>query len=402
MHFGKRYNEVYNRYAALSASAVTRGAAKNLLLDIFDLTDQYKHKDSGEFMRSDDLCVDREGAVGVSHDKPLSRFTVTINNVAYRIDVIFNRATQRYKVESSALDTAFIRADGRTLALCRVLNDSQSFNIIPEDTSVIYVHGRFYAPGLKFGSRFSRNEFFVGHCLYPAQTFKQISSEKGASISTATDDYDSASLFGLIDGWKNGFDTATLGLSAPWVARYNPERVVFNPTLCICDDTHKESADFILADTLVRRVVLVHAKASSHFREFSASAVQEVCAQAQKNTSLFSTYSLQRPGNFDLWDRAHKFTGDNKVSLTIRKRIRKPLTSKAKDAWDVLSVLLHNPLTTREIWLVLGNMLSAETFYKGLESDNPAPETLQLNHLLQTTIAAAGSVGAKTRIFCAP
>jgi hypothetical protein len=64
--------------------------------------------------------------------------------------------------------------------------------------------------------------------------------------------------------------------------------------------------------------------------------------------------------------------------------------------------VLHNPLTEREIWLVLGNMLSAERFYSGLESEDPAPETLQLNHLLQPTIAAAGSVGAKTRIFCAP
>jgi hypothetical protein len=55
--------------------------------------------------------------------------------------------------------------------------------------------------------------------------------------------------------------------------------------------------------------------------------------------------------------------------------------------------VLHNPLTEREIWLVLGNMLSAEKFYSGLESDDPAPETLQLNHLLQTTIAAAGERG---------
>jgi hypothetical protein len=47
-------------------------------------------------------------------------------------------------------------------------------------------------------------------------------------------------------------------------------------------------------------------------------------------------------------------------------------------------------------------MLSAKSFYQGLKSDDPDPETQQLNHLLQTTIAAAGSVGAKTRVFCAP
>ena len=88
--------------------------------------------------------------------------------------------------------------------------------------------------------------------------------------------------------------------------------------------------------------------------------------------------------------------------LTVQKRIRRPVSETAAGAWATLNELLQNPLTTREIWLVLGNMLSAQTFYDSLVSDKPVPETLQLNHLLQTTIAAAGSVGAKTRIFCAP
>ncbi|MDT5287714.1 MAG: hypothetical protein QOF88_2603, partial [Mycobacterium sp.] len=58
----------------------------------------------------------------------------------------------------------------------------------------------------------------------------------------------------------------------------------------ICDDTGKnESCDFIIADGADRRVILVHAKASTDWRPYSASAVQEVCAQAQKNTALFST-----------------------------------------------------------------------------------------------------------------
>jgi hypothetical protein len=118
-----------------------------------------------------------------------------------------------------------------------------------------------------------------------------------------------ASLFGLIDSWRKGFDTKHLKLAPAWAARYKPEHVAFKPTLCICDDTQKESADFNFADSVNRRVVLVHAKASKKFREFSASAVQEVCAQAQKNTSPFSTFALQRMGNFDQWNRPHKFTG---------------------------------------------------------------------------------------------
>jgi superfamily II DNA or RNA helicase len=400
MDTGSRYEAVYNRFAALSASAVTKGAARNLLLDIFDISDQYKHKDTGDLMSSDDLCVDRIGAPTTSDGKISSRFKITINGEPYSVSAVFNPASQHYRLESSALDEAFVSTGARKLPLCRTLNDLQSFSIIPDDISVIYVHGRFYAPGLKFGSRFTRAGFFVGHCLYPADKFKSISSEKGASVSN--DNYDPASLFSLVDSWKNGFDSRELKLSSSWVTLFQPERVKFDPSLCICDDMSKESADFIFADASDRRVVLVHAKASKTFREFSASAVQEVCAQAQKNMQLFSTYSLQKPGNFSLWNRAHKFSGDNKVKLTVQKRFRKPVSETAAGAWTTLNELLQNPLTTREIWLVLGNMLSAKTFYDSLLSDKPAPETLQLNHLLQTTIAAAGSVGAKTRIFCAP
>jgi hypothetical protein len=400
MNTGSRYEAVYNRFAALSGSTVIEGAAKNLLLDIFDISDQYKHKDTGDIMSSDDLCVDRIGVPAKSDGKSSSLFKITVNGSSYSVSAVFNPASQRYRLESSALDETFVSTGARKLPLCRTLNDLQSFSIIPDDISVIYVHGRFYAPGLKFGSRFTKAGFFVGHCLYPADMFKNISSEKGAFVSK--DQYDPASLFGLVDSWKSGFDSKALKLSASWVTLFQPERVKFDPSLCICDDMSKESADFIFADASNRRVVLIHAKASKQFRKFSASAVQEVCAQAQKNMALFSTYSLQKPSNFNLWNRAHKFSGDNKVKLTVQKRIRRPVSETAAGAWATLNELLQNPLTTREIWLVLGNMLSAQTFYDSLLSDKPVPETLQLNHLLQTTIAAAGSVGAKTRIFCAP
>ncbi len=389
-----RYTEVYDRFAALSRLRISRGAATNLLLDIFHLGDLYKHKDTHEALRGDDLCVDRK-SVDVASGKPISKFDVTINEKKYEIEISFEPASQRYRLDSPELDKAFVRADGRTKALGRILNKLQSFNVIPDDKQAIYVHGRFYAPGLKFGDRFSQAGFFAGHCLYPSDLFKAIRSEKGGRVLKTKDDFDPDSLFSLIDSWKSGFDSEKLQLSKGWVARYRTERVAFRPTLCICDDTHKESADFILADSAERRVVLVHAKASKEFKKFSASAVQEVCAQAQKNTSLFSTFALQKPGNYDLWDRAHKFTGDNKVSLTIKRRIRKPTNFKARQAWEELSNLLQNPLTTREIWLVLGNMLSAETVYRDLTTNDPAAEVLQLNHLLQTTIAAAASVGAR-------
>jgi hypothetical protein len=45
----------------------------------------------------------------------------------------------------------------------------------------------------------------------------------------------------------------------------------------------------------------------------------------------------------------HKFTGDTKVSLTIKQRIRKLSTFKANNAWEELPDLLHIPPTVREV-----------------------------------------------------
>jgi hypothetical protein len=402
MKTGGRYTDVYNRYAAISSGIVDKGAARNVLFDFMDVSDHYHHKDTGDNMRSDDLCVERTGRVVRSSGKLTSNVVIRVNEKDYTVEVAFSHDSQRYRIDSPQLDIDFIRTDGRSISLCRALNEAQSFNIIPDDTRLIYVHGKFYAPGLKFGSRFSAKEFFVGHCLYPSDVFKNLKSEKGGYVVNGGDGYAPDSLFGLIDNWKGGFDSDTLSISSSWVGRYRPESINFLPDLCICDDTNKETADFILADSITRRVVLIHAKASKKFREYSASAVQEVCAQAQKNTSLFATYSLQPPGNLGIWGKEHNFIGDEKATLVVARRIRKPIGCEAMKAWDMLLGLLLNPLTTREIWIVLGNMLSSETFYKGMESEDPPPESLQLNHLLQTTIAAAGSVGAKTRIFCAP
>jgi superfamily II DNA or RNA helicase len=414
----KQYPELYGRYSSSVAAPTVGVAANNLLLDITDLTDEYRYAGDNEDekeqpLASEDLCVERQKLTGTTTN-PVSDFTVRLNQTDYHVTVAFNPVTQRYSLQSPEMDVDFVQLPGfRKRSIVRAFNDTQSFNIIPDDPNVIYVHGSFFAPGLKIGDRFNPDEFFVGHCLYPSPKFKDISSEKGAFVAPG-DQYDPDCLFALIDGWiQVGFDTGALDLDTTWTKRFHPQPLKFHPSLAICDDMNKETADFILADEDAdhRRVVMVHAKASSSYRKYSASAIQEVCAQAQKNTTLFSTYSLRKPPNFSHWDKPHTFPAKEKNSrkkkdrtmLTIKSRLRASTWPDVESAWDLsLSKLLRNPLTSKEIWIVLGNMLSAKTLAAELAKQNPNPEALQLNHLLQTTIAAGASVGAKTRIFCAP
>lgn len=412
---------IFERYAGYAGQRVTDGRAENILLDLYDLQDQFDPKDKpNEGIRWKDLCLSTESngnqleylGSGRHQNEVVSSFEIELNDEPHKLFVAFNPNTQRYRIEAPSIDAAFsARKDFDRRPLSQVLNSQQLFSVIPRDKRFIYVQGRFFAPRLKFGEHFDEDNFFVGKCLYPAERFKKAQSEKGRHVlgprgGKVTERpgryYDVDSLFGLIDSWGNGFDTRELALHQPWTKKYQPEDVAFEPSIVICDDMGTEAADFILADEATRRVVLVHAKASSTWRPFSASAVQEVCAQAQKNTALFSMFSLREPPNKTLWSGSHEFSGGKDKRLKIGSRIRKPYNENSDLVWERLRSLLLNPHTDREVWITLGNMLSASRFAKGMREPDPKAEVLQLNHLLQTTIAALAQLGAKTRIFCAP
>lgn len=411
MNSGKRTPGVFHRYARPAKHDVDVTVARSFLLDLLEVEEDYVHAKTKEAIVGDDLCIERIGNGAEGTAESSARFEIRLNDEMHPLEVVCRKPSLRYRLQSPSLDRTFIPRDGgHRLPLTRKLNELQAFNIIPDDLSVIYVHGRFYAPSLKFGKHFDRDGFVVGQSLYPSPVLQALSEEKGRHVlrangaQTTTGEgvrYDAGSLFGLIDSWSPGFDTKGLSIPGTWSRDYAPEAFTFTPTLVICDDMGKESADFILADEKHRRVAIVHAKASSTWKPFSASAVQEVCAQAQKNTALLAMFSLQSP-DVRKWDRVHRFKGANNVSLAVQRRIRKPSDIDGKEAWKRLKPLLQNPLTMREVWLVLGNMLSAKTLADNLQSNDPDPETLQLNHLLQTTIASVGSAGAKVRIFCAP
>lgn len=395
-----RYDRVFSRYAELAVGETVSGAAQNLLLDFTELTELYRHRLTGQCVISDDVCADRLGDPYGTPEQPAAQFIMTINDTPYTIAATFNTSSKRYRIECPALDYDFIPIDDRDGSLIRAINQMQAFTVVPEDRDRIYAHGSFYAPSLKFGpDRFNPNGFPIGHLLYPSQQFKSKETEKGDKV-IGGNRYQTHSLFGLIDSWKSGFDTAELDLDPHWVRRsgYVPESLSFSPTALIVDDMGCECADFIIADTLGRRVVLIHGKASETWRPYSASALQEICAQAQKNTALFSSREPRMPPNITLWDKAHNFN-----NLSVAKRIRKPNRDTAERIWhDQLAPLLANPLTSREIWLVLGNMLSASEIIAQLKTDRPAAEVLQLTQLLHTTMEAARGVAANLRIFCSP
>jgi hypothetical protein len=52
-----------------------RVSAQNLLMDLTDLADQYHHREKGEYVVPEDVCVDCDGDPGGTSAKPVSTFT---------------------------------------------------------------------------------------------------------------------------------------------------------------------------------------------------------------------------------------------------------------------------------------------------------------------------------------
>ena len=402
-------DDVFRRFAPSSEPPIYP-MAKNILLDLFEVEEQFVLE--GHALNYDDLCMNRvKTRVDKKHGDQ-AVFLLRLNHIEFDLCVSYNPKTLRYRVDCPDLDKLVIPVDADSNQIfTRYLNQTQSFSILPEDLSTMYVHGQFYAPGILYGDKFDEAKFYAGRCLIPCGRLDGISSEKGEFVLDEIKNktqlggryYDPNSLFGLIDAWDEGIASS---LDIQRVSETTNSEMIealisqvsFTPNIVICDDIGRESADFILANDQLGIVVLVHAKATSSRKPCSASAMQEVCAQAQKNANLYSFFSLRKPGNYSLWGKAHRFPGP----LSLEKRIRKPYGERKDVIWKRLEALLLNPQTTKEIWIVAGNMLSVSDFRKKLKLNEPPPEVIQLNHLIETTIASTTAIGARLRIFCMP
>jgi hypothetical protein len=206
--------------------------------------------------------------------------------------------------------------------------------------------------------------------------------EKGETFPADKSGWDPSSLFGIIDD---------LGVSVGLDIYFG------DPDILVCDDMRTEVADFIMADTGRNQVVFIHAKASRTNKPYSASAIQEVCAQATKNINYLGMFNEQKPPNLRSWDRAWPDNRSPKVGGRIRRG-----NESGSEIWSKVQSVIRHPLADRQVWLFLGQTLSKSKFEDHLGRRNPTPEAVQAAFLLHATMTSVASVGAKLRVFCYP
>ncbi len=362
---GKKSPTLFNRFASLT-NPPKDPTPINILLDIDDACKLFETTEGGKALYVDEVC--REIKNG--------KFDLTANSNKYTVGITYDKNKKVYKLQSSKLKKAYTMKETeerRRVNLVAYLNLNQSFRIIPKTSGIIYAYSKFYKPNLPIAGK--NTEFPLLSILNPIDKLENIHHEK--EIKGPKDDkWEEGTLFHLIDNPSKGTELEQLGRA----------------DILVCDDMGTEIADFVVANTGEKRVVLIHAKAFKQTRSISASAFQEVCSQATKNLEIIHPLSDKKPSKLASWDKLWK----GKV-----KRIRKG-GANGQDVWGKIRTIIRDPSSSREVWIILGAGFSKGKFETELHKSNPKPQIIQIIYLLQSTWSAVSSIGAKFKIFCSP
>lgn len=379
---------LFSRYCAQLPGPPADTTPRNILIDFSEACDifvTFSPDDDKDVkaLEVEDSCQDCDPVAG---EPDVWSFYLNANGQQALVKIRYDRARGGYVLESDDMTeryrsgTARVRED-----VISFLNRRQLFNIVTGTPKVVYLHGGFFESDVVHGDDFRPDTFQVGRVLEPLQALRHATSEKGTACLPGGAGWEAGSVFALIDG-----------LVAGSPGRAKLVRDVKEAMSLVCDDLNKEVADFVLCDWGGRRVVAIHAKASSTWSPFSASSLQEVCAQAMKNAGFLSMFAPVKPPNLARWETPWKAS---KVTGSVLKRIRLGLPGRQAH-WDYLEERIRDPATRREVWLFLGSMLSKNALETELAKAKPRAESFHVVHLLQTTMATVGSMGASLRVFC--
>lgn len=347
----------------------------SILLDIDDEDlDSYKFGEDSNPVYFDDLCASIEYGI----------FSLNINDQNFTFNIYYTSDTKRFTISSPDLEDHVFNKYEDEDGIIAFLNTNQSFRIVLKGNEYVYANKFFFRPGANLISK--KKNLDLNQIFSPHSCISKIKSEKGNKnkLPVTANLWHKDTLFGLIARQAVGYGDKKLENN-------------FNFEHLLCDDLQGEIGDFIALDTKNKRLVFIHAKAANS--QLSASAFQEICGQATKNLDYLTPYFDKKPtANIAKWSKPWSHVKVGKVSSRI---IKGGLTPKA--FYDSYNKLVSDPSTSREVWLVVGNMFDYAAFSKEINKKNISdvkPEIIQLVYLLRSTWNNVASVGAQLKVFC--
>lgn len=381
---------------------------KSILLDLWDLldpeSDQFERRDwNAEVARA---WIEADNCLPVRNEGTAERprYEFDFAGVTIRLDYLYRDSIPvggRYRLSSQELnnricakgdpaeqveadpdDDAGLFGSATQPSLTALLNQAQSFRIIPAESNTVYAHGSFYKPRVDAG---------LFSILEHSNAIADIVSEKGDTRVHALADWNSQTLFGLMWDWLSG--------AVPPEEKFAQDMCACD--IVICDDGTKETADFYGIDDANQRIYIVHSKASTGPASATARKLQEVGRQAQ--TSL--AFAASSATGFALpQDWAKKWSVTLKDAgaqvLTKPRMFKAPAGLSMKQAHTRLKRGLENPAYSKHVVIQTSGMLSEETAKATLNST--AQTSRQFLYYLASLRTAFDRAGVKLRIICNP
>ncbi|MDV3460182.1 hypothetical protein CMU57_06290 [Elizabethkingia anophelis] len=347
----------------------------SILLDI-DTEIIYRH---GYGDDKDELIVEDYCALINTNNE----FVIEINNEEFLFTINYESKIEKFILYCSDFNEKIVPINESEQTLLSYLNGNQSFRLVLEGNQHVYAHKNFFKPSLNITSK--KLNLDINQLFNPYNSISKISSEKGnKNLKVSSNLWHKNTLFGLIARQGNGYQDNTLADE-------------FNFEYLLCDDLGSEIGDFIGLDTVNKRVVFIHAKAKKS--KVSASNFTEICGQATKNLDFLTPYYQRTPSqNIKKWKEAWTLKDVGQVTNRIITG-----NATAQEFWRKYIELISDPTTSREVWLVVGNMFDYNSFQKELKKRDISKiksEAIQLIYLIRSTWNSVSQVGAKLKIYC--
>ncbi len=390
------YPAMLNRYAT-EVSAPDDATAAHVLIDprLFSEHFTYSGSDTQDSSETDDSPPFGAllEATATSLDPDQKEFEANIGPVRTKFRIRYKQG--RFDVgpmdKNNFLSNFTKRVESTTNWNPETLLTSKASIQVVTTNGLMYTNGRFYQPRRLWGSDSTSRLPTIhgikslGNVKHGEKGFqdKKLRTQKIGSRTT----WHSSSLFGMIDRKNHEIFKDTN----------------FNPRWLVCDDMGSEYADFIaLDDSSDRspRLVMIHCKMGNSTSEKSTAAadLHIVISQALKNLGLFSDNTGMLDIRGEKWDGVfHK----NRNLPLIRRSARRNVNGS--DIVSRLKEALRSPDVRREVWLVMGNSVSAnETKNASTSTSRPEPHKIHLLYLLQSMKSSANSLGIQLRLIAKP
>ncbi len=408
----------FSRFAQeVGPPAKDDGEAQNLLLDIWDLlnTDDASFADrkwdpkAAREILEFDRCLELEQVA----DEGKSTDYAFVLGGRFHIHATYERRNTippkgRYRLHCPELDEALVTPEtptpgtletspfggstgGRATSLMALVNQEQSFRVIPGAGDVVYANELFFRPSIDWDAVDEERDGNLLDHLIVSKSLKNVVSEKGESGVTRAN-WATHSQFGVV---LNAFNRRGLLRNDALTTE------IAKSDLLICDDGAPEIADFICIQPRAKKILLIHAKAKDEAANVSAANLETVGRQAAASLAFIGSsrtplaFPTHWPNKIKIKNRKTK----RLIQTIDRIHCRNPTT--AREAHLEVVAALADPTYVREVWVVTAGLLSKSEAKTALGGSSRDRRALQFAYYLADLRTTFGRAGVTFKIFTA-